>query len=228
MNTVIIAAAGTGSRMKAGINKQFIPLLGRPMLSYTLEAFQKNPDIHSIILVAGKEEISYCKENIINKYGITKADKLVYGGDTRQESVMKGIAELAADCDIVLVHDGARPIVKQQLIKACIEGARLYGAVSAGVPIKETIKIIGAENFVEYTPSREKVWLTQTPQAFRRHILEEAHRNAKERGIVGTDDAYLVELLGCKVRMIESYYENIKVTTPEDLITAETLLENMT
>lgn len=227
MSTVIIAAAGTGSRMKAGMNKQFIPLLGRPMLAYTLEVFQSNDYIESIILVAGKDELLYCKEHIIDSYGITKADKLVEGGSTRQESVYNGLAEVSSKCDIVLVHDGARPIVKQELIRKCIDGAKLYGAVSAGVHIKETVKIVDGDNYVEYTPERENVWVTQTPQAFRRELLKKAHDNAVKQGVTGTDDAYLVELLGHKVKMIEGYYENIKVTTPEDLITAETILKTM-
>lgn len=227
MNTAIIAAAGTGSRMKAGINKQFIPIMGRPMLSYTLEAFQRSAYIDSIILVAGKEELSYCKKHIIDVFGITKADKLVEGGSIRQESIYKGLMEVPADCEIVLVHDGARPVVRQELIKKCVEGAGLYGAVSSGMPIKETVKIIGEDNYVEYTPKRDNVWVTQTPQAFRRELLLKAHDNAVKQGITGTDDAFLVELIGHKVKMLEAYYENIKVTTPEDLITAETILKGI-
>lgn len=224
MNTVIIAAAGTGSRMKAGMNKQFIPMAGKPMLAHTLKAFQESEHIESIILVAGKDELCYCRKEIIDIYGITKADKLIEGGKTRQESVYNGLKAVSPKCDIVLIHDGARPIVKPGLIKSCIEGAELYGAVTAGVPVKETVKVVSSENYVEYTPKRESIWVTQTPQAFRLELILKAHENALEKGITGTDDAFLAELMGYKVKMIESYYENIKITTPEDLITAEAIL----
>lgn len=224
MNTVIIAAAGTGSRMKAGMNKQFIPMAGKPMLAHTLKAFQESEHIESIILVAGKDELCYCRKEIIDTYGITKADKLIEGGKTRQESVYNGLKAVSPKCDIVLIHDGARPIVKPGLIKSCIEGAELYGAVTAGVPVKETVKVVSSENYVEYTPKRESIWVTQTPQAFRLELILKAHENALEKGITGTDDAFLAELMGYKVKMIESYYENIKITTPEDLITAEAIL----
>lgn len=227
MNTVIIAAAGTGSRMKAGMNKQFIPMAGKPMLAHTLKAFQESEHIESIILVAGKDELCYCRKEIIDTYGITKADKLIEGGKTRQESVYNGLKAVSPKCDIVLIHDGARPIVKPGLIKSCIEGAELYGAVTAGVPVKETVKVVSSENYVEYTPKRESIWVTQTPQAFRLELILKAHENALEKGITGTDDAFLAELMGYKVKMIESYYENIKITTPEDLITAEAILRGM-
>lgn len=221
---MIIAAAGTGSRMKAGMNKQFIPMAGKPMLAHTLKAFQESEHIESIILVAGKDELCYCRKEIIDTYGITKADKLIEGGKTRQESVYNGLKAVSPKCDIVLIHDGARPIVKPGLIKSCIEGAELYGAVTAGVPVKETVKVVSSENYVEYTPKRESIWVTQTPQAFRLELILKAHENALEKGITGTDDAFLAELMGYKVKMIESYYENIKITTPEDLITAEAIL----
>lgn len=227
MNMAIIAAAGTGSRMKADMNKQYIPLLGKPMLVYTLEAFQQNEDIKSIILVAGKEELKYCKKNIVDGFGITKVDRLVEGGSTRQQSVYNALKNIPSECDIVLVHDGARPVIKQELISKCINEAELYGAVSAGVLIKETVKIVEKNNYVEYTPNRENVWVTQTPQAFRRELLEMAHENAAKQKITATDDAFLVELLGYKVKMVEGYYENIKVTTPEDLVTAEAILKTM-
>lgn len=227
MNTAVIVAAGRGTRMGAGINKQFIPLLDKPVLAHTLAAFQKSSGIDSIILVAGKDELQFCKKQVLNAYGFAKVDKLVEGGSIRQESVYNGLLEVDKRSEIVLIHDGARPIVKQELINRCIEGAKAYGAVSAGVPIKETVKMVTRDHCVEYTPNRENVWVTQTPQAFKLEIIMSAHENARRKGIIGTDDASLVECGGSVVRMIEGYYENIKITTPEDLITAETVLRTI-
>ncbi len=224
MNTAIILAAGKGSRMKAGINKQFITLKGKPLLAHTMEAFQNCKAIDSIILVAGRDELQLCRETIINHYGFDKVDRLVEGGSERQQSVYNGLAQLKADCNVVVIHDGARPIITGDIIGRCIDAAKIYGAVSAGMPAKETVKILDADGFVEYTPSRDKVWVTKTPQAFQADIIRKAHDNAIEKGILGTDDAFLVESIGIKVRMIESDYENIKVTTPEDIKLAEIIM----
>jgi 2-C-methyl-D-erythritol 4-phosphate cytidylyltransferase len=132
---------------------------------------------------------------------------------------------MGSETNIVLIHDGARPLITEQVIQRCIHGAIEHGAVSAGVPIKETIKIMGKDRFVNYTPKREDVWVTQTPQAFRKDIILEAHEAAIEKGILGTDDAMLVENMGQKIKMVEGDYENIKITTPEDLMAAEAILE---
>lgn len=224
MNTAIILAAGKGARMNAGMNKQFIRLNGKPLLAHTLEAFQSCNAINSIILVAGKEELQLCKEQILDAYGFDKVDKLIPGGNERQQSVYNGIRSLE-DCSIVVIHDGARPVLSEGIIEKCIEGAKKYGAVSTGMPAKETVKILNEENFVEYTPERRRVWVTQTPQAFKRDIIEKAHEMANIKGISGTDDAYLVENMGIKVKMIKGSYENIKVTTSEDIIIAEAIMK---
>lgn len=226
MNTAIIVAAGKGTRMNAGINKQFIPICGKPLLALTLQAFQNCKEIDRIVLVSGKEELLLCREQILDVYGFDKVDKLVEGGSERQQSVYNGLAELDESCGVVVIHDGARPIVTGNIIERCIEGAKLYGAVSAGMPVKETIKVLDDNGFVQYTPERGKLWVTQTPQAFKPDIIRKAHESAAAKGISGTDDAFLVESLGIKVKMIESSYENIKVTTPEDIVIAETLINN--
>ncbi len=224
MNTAIVLAAGKGTRMNAGMNKQFMLINDRPLLAQTLAAFQSCNAIDSIILVAGREELKTCKEQILDVYGFDKVDKLVSGGSERQQSVYNGILELEDDCNIVVIHDGARPILPEGIIERCIEGAKIYGAVSAGMPAKETIKILNEEGFVQYTPERGKVWVTQTPQAFKRDIIEKAHETANIKGISGTDDAFLVECMGIKVKMLEGSYENIKITTPEDIIFAEAIM----
>ena len=224
MNTAIVLAAGKGTRMNAGMNKQFMLINDRPLLAQTLAAFQSCNAIDSIILVAGRDELKACKEQIIDRYGFDKVDKLVPGGSERQQSVYNGIMELEDDCSIVVIHDGARPILPEGIIEKCIDGAKIYGAVSAGMPAKETIKILNEEGFVQYTPERGKVWVTQTPQAFKRDIIEKAHETANIKGISGTDDAFLVECMGIKVKMLEGSYENIKITTPEDIILAEAIM----
>jgi len=224
MNTAIVLAAGKGTRMNAGMNKQFMLINDKPLLAQTLAAFQSCSAIDSIILVAGREELKTCKEQILDVYGFDKVDKLVSGGSERQQSVYNGILELEDDCNIVVIHDGARPILPEGIIERCIEGAKIYGAVSAGMPAKETIKILNEEGFVQYTPERGKVWVTQTPQAFKRDIIEKAHETANIKGISGTDDAFLVECMGIKVKMLEGSYENIKITTPEDIILAEAIM----
>lgn len=224
MNTAIIVAAGKGTRMNARMNKLFMLINGKPLLAHTLQIFQSCKAIDSIIIVTGREEMQLCKEQILDTYGFDKVDKLVCGGGERQQSVRNGIIELDENCSIVVIHDGARPIVSDDIIERCMEGAELYGAVSAGMPVKETIKLVNEEDFVEYTPERERVWITQTPQAFKKDIIREAHEIADIKGIKGTDDAFLVERMGIKVKMIEGSYENIKVTTPEDLIIAETIM----
>ena len=224
MNTAIILAAGKGARMNAGMNKQFILLNGKPLLAHTLEAFQSCKEIDSIILVAGSDELQLCKEQILDAYGFDKVDKLVSGGSERQQSVYNGIVEVDESCSVLVIHDGARPIVPDNIIERCIEGAKVYGAVSAGMPAKETIKVLDKDGFVECTPERGRLWVTQTPQAFKLDIIRKAHESAGSKGISGTDDAVLVENMGIKVKMIESSYENIKVTTPEDIIIAETLM----
>ncbi len=224
MNTAIILAAGKGTRMNAAMNKQFMNLNDKPLLAQTLETFNNCKSIDSIILAVGEGELRQCKEQILDAYDFDKVDKLVCGGRERQQSVFNCIRELGEDCGIVVIHDGARPLVTSDIIEKCIAEAVVYGAASVGVPAKETIKLLDGEGFVQLTPERGKVWITQTPQAFSVDIIKRAHRRAIEEGILGTDDAFLAERIGIKVRMVEGSYENIKVTTPEDMIIAETIM----
>lgn len=224
MNTVIILAGGKGSRMNAGINKAYLPLHNRPILTYTVEAFDKNEMVDEIILVVGENEESLFRSKVLVKSKGSKVKKIVTGGYERQDSVYNGLAAIDSSCDIVLIHDGARPFVSSSVIQRCIDGALKYGAVTTAVPIKETIKIVRKPNLIDYTPDRRNIWVTQTPQAFKRNIIIDAHTNAKNRDIKGTDDAMLVENMGLEVRVIEGDYDNIKITTPEDLIIAEAIV----
>jgi 2-C-methyl-D-erythritol 4-phosphate cytidylyltransferase len=227
INTAIILAAGRGSRMKAGMNKQFLELEDKPVIAHTLAVFNGCPELDELVVVTAREELEYFTQNIIEKYQFHKVRKLVAGGAERQESAYIGIKAASEQSEILLIHDGARPFVSRQIILACIRDARLYGAASAGMPSKDTIKLLDKEGFVESTPPRSRVWLTQTPQAFRRDILLAAHEKALDRNTAATDDAMLVELLGYKVKMVEASYQNIKLTTPEDLAMAKQLINIM-
>lgn len=227
INTAIVLAAGKGSRMKAGINKQFLELEDKPVIAHTLEVFNQCDEIEELIVVTAPEELDYFSENIIQKYHFNKIKKLVAGGAERQESAYRGIKAASEQSEILLIHDGARPFVSRQTILDCIREARHYGAASAGMPSKDTIKLLDEEGFVKVTPPRSCVWLTQTPQAFQRDILLRAHEEALARNAAATDDAMLAELLGYKVKMVEAAYENIKITTPEDLIIAAQLINRI-
>lgn len=224
MNTAIILAAGKGNRMKAGINKQFLLLRDRPIIAHAIEAFQQCDLIDEIIIVTAEEEIQYFQTHILDSYRFNKVKKLVAGGLERQQSAYNGILAISSDSEIVLIHDGARPFVSKQTISDCIEAAKQYGAASAGMPSKDTIKLVNETDVVTSTPPRDRVWLTQTPQAFRTDLIKKAHQKALDQGISATDDAMLVELMGKPVRMVAADYNNIKITTPEDLIIAEQII----
>ena len=216
MNGVIIVAAGSGSRMNMGINKQFIKLKDKEIIVYTLEKFYKHKNIDEIVVVVKEQEAEFFKKEIIDKYNF-KNIKIAYGGKERQNSVYNGLKMLDKKCDIVLVHDGARPFISEQLIDSCIEEAKSHNAVVVGVPVKDTIKVINEDNDIVDTPERSKLWAVQTPQTFNYDILVKSYEDAFENKFYGTDDAMLVERIGYKVKMIEGSYNNIKITTQEDL-----------
>jgi len=225
MNTAVILAAGKGSRMKAEINKQFLLLQGKPIIVHTLEAFNKCREIDEIIVVTAPEELEHFQGQVLNKYCLDKVKRLIPGGAERQQSAYNGVAASSKDSEIVLIHDGARPFVSQQTIINCINEARKHGAASAGMPSKDTIKLVDDDHIVVSTPPRNRVWLTQTPQAFQRELISMAHTRAMEQEVTATDDAMLVELMDCPVKMVEGSYENIKITTPEDILVAEQLIK---
>lgn len=216
MNGVVIVAAGSGSRMKRDINKQFIKLDGKEIIAYTIEKFYKSEDIDDIVIVIKENEEKYFIENIINKYGFDNI-KLAYGGKERQDSVYNGIKKLNRNCEIVLIHDGARPFVNEDIIKNSIEEAKENNAVVVGVPVKDTIKIVNSDGNIVDTPNRSLLWSVQTPQSFKYEIITKAYEYAYSNDYYGTDDAMLVEHIGYNVKMIEGSYDNIKITTEEDL-----------
>ena len=222
--TAIIAAAGKGQRMNRGINKQFIILKGKPVLMHTLEVFDNHPLVEKIVIVTGKDEIKFCQENILKRFNFQKRIKVVAGGKERQDSVYNGLQEVN-ESGLVIIHDGARPFLTKDMISSLSVSAKKYGAAIIGVPVKDTVKIVDEEQFVQGTPDRRTLWLIQTPQCFKREVILKAHEVAKSEGFYGTDDASLVERIGIKVKILTGSYENIKITTPEDLIIGENILK---
>ena len=212
MNGVVIVAAGTGSRMNMGINKQFIKLEGKEIIAYTIEKFYNNSNIEDIVVVVKEDESEFFKKEILDKYNF-KNVKIAYGGKERQDSVYNGLKLLDEKCDVVLIHDGARPFVSDKII----EEAKEHKAIVVGVPVKDTIKVIDNDKNIVDTPNRSVLWAVQTPQTFDYNILIDAYKDAFKNKFYGTDDAMLVERIGYKVKMLEGSYNNIKITTQEDL-----------
>ena len=221
MISAIILAGGKGKRMGSNISKQFIVVNGKPILYYTLTKFLKCKAIDNIILVLPKDEIEYCVKEILEKYSL-KVNKIIEGGKERQESVYNGL-KACVNSNIVLIHDGARPFVSEKIINDGIRYAREYGAAAPGVMPKDTIKIKNPQGFSTQTPNREELVAVQTPQVFKWSTIMECHEKIKKDKIVVTDDTMVIEMYGHKVYLYEGEYNNIKVTTQEDLLIAEYL-----
>jgi 2-C-methyl-D-erythritol 4-phosphate cytidylyltransferase len=220
----VIVAAGKGQRMNSDTNKQFIEIYDKPILAYTLEAFENCKDIAEIVVVAREEEI-FVVADLIREYGISKASKVVAGGKTRQESVICGLNEVKKRHSLVAIHDGARPFILPQIISEAISEATLYGACAVGVRMVDTVKRCNEDQFIESTVNRENLWLVQTPQVFDTAVLMSAHQSAIKLGIAVTDDCMAVERMGIQVKMLEGCYDNIKITTSSDLSLGEKILE---
>ena len=217
---VVIPAAGQGKRMKAGKNKLFIELSGIPIIVYTLRVFEEDPDCRGIILSINPAEKDYFSQ-LIAAYGLKKVKKLVMGGKERQQSVYNGLQH--AGEEIILVHDGARPFINLGQISELTTAASLHGGSVIAVPVKDTIKKASNNKVVE-TVERSSLWAVQTPQAFRVSILKSAYEQAEAEEFLGTDDASLLERINEQVVIIEGNYDNIKITTQEDLYFAEAIL----
>ena len=218
----IVAAAGKGSRMQADQNKIFLEYAGSPVLAHTLSTLERCPLIAEIIIVTSECDIMGCQD-IVRQFGISKVKTITVGGETRQDSVRNALAELASDTDIVLIHDAARSLVRQQVIENVICDVTRYGAAAPGVPCKSTLKEADADGIICATPDRSRMYEIQTPQGFTYELIIRAHENAVAQNLVGTDDCYLVEQLGHRVKISEGDYRNMKITTPEDLLIAECL-----
>ncbi len=219
--TAIIPAAGQGSRMQSNVNKQYLSLNGKPILAHTLAVFENSELINGVILVVRKEEIDFCREEVVDRYSFGKVQALVPGGKERVDSVARGLEKCSPDTDVVVVHDGARPLLTCCLLHQVLEKALQAGAAIAAVPVKDCIKEVEREKVV-VTLERQRLWAVQTPQAFKYQLLKEAFNTPFPPLVY--DEAMLVELSGHKVTVVRGDYSNLKVTTPEDLKIASVLM----
>ncbi len=227
----IVLAAGSGTRMGSNIKKQYMLIKDRPVIYYSLKAFEESR-VDEIVLVVSPGDIGYCRNEIVERFGFQKVRHIVEGGTERYHSVAIGLKEVT-DCDYIFIHDGARPLVTGEIIERAFATVKKCGACVVGMPVKDTIKIADEEGNIASTPNRNLTWLVQTPQTFAAPLIKKAYgeltekeEGLKKSGLVITDDAMVVETItGQKVRLIEGSYENIKITTPEDIITAENFLD---
>lgn len=224
--TAIILAGGKGTRMQTETPKQYLPLLGKPVLFYSLRAFSES-EADSIILVVGAQEIEYCRKEIVEKYGFYKVTAIVSGGVERYHSVYQGLLA-AAGADYVLIHDGARPMIEPETIRQAICMVKRCGACAVGLPVQDTIQLTDEENRIIATPDRRRVWAAQTPQCFSYSLVREAYERAKKAQDASlTDDAMTVKrYTDHPVEMIPGSSRNIKLTTPENLQLVELWLGN--
>lgn len=224
--TAIVLAAGQGKRMGTRIAKQYLLLDGKPILYYALFAFEKSA-VDEIVLVVKDNEISFCKEEIIKKYGFTKVTKIVAGGEERYHSVYQGL-KASSDTDYVLIHDGARPFLSQDMISRTIETVKKEKACVVGMPVKDTIKIANEKLYATVTPNRKDVWMIQTPQAFSYNLILKAYEKIIDSDDdMVTDDAMVLEKAEhIPVKLVEGSYYNIKITTPEDMKIAELFVKD--
>ena len=226
MKTVaIIPAGGSGKRMKEKLSKQYLLLDGIPVLVHTLKKFQESLKVDEIFLIVPGDDIIFARECIVEKYGISKVSRILAGGTERQDSVRNGINALEKDHDIVIIHDAVRPFISEEILLFVICEASKVQAVTVGVPVKDTIKSVDGCGWIAETLTRNNLWLTQTPQAFKRDVIIRAHEQAYMDNYFATDDASLVERTGIAVKMIHGSYDNIKITTKEDIMLAEILIK---
>ena len=222
----LIPAAGMGKRMGASINKQYLHLDGMPIVARTISVFERSPLIDAIYLVIPAEEIPFCREHIVEAYNFCKVAAIIPGGKERQHSVMnglRGMREHVSDGDVILIHDGVRPLITEEVLRESIEVARSHDGAVVAVPAKDTIKSV-KNGIVTGTPDRHTLWQAQTPQTFRYSVIYSAHQAAETDHYLGTDDSSLVERTGGLMRIVQGDYHNIKITTSEDLVLAEAFL----
>lgn len=239
--TAIVLAAGTGSRMKSNVAKQFMLLKGKPVIYYSLKTVEDSAIIDDCILVTGEEMIPYVKEQIVEAYGFKKVAAVIAGGSERFHSVSKALEFMAGEGlavqnrdGYVFIHDAARPFLDEKIIRDTYEAVQEYHACVIGTPAKDTVKITDEAGFAVSTPERKYVWNVQTPQVFETALITEAYRRLQERlsmpggeNVVVTDDAGVLELFTeYRVKLVRGPYENMKITTPEDICVAEAFLGN--
>lgn len=224
MISAIVVAAGRSNRFKGKVSKVLAKIDSKPVIYYSLFALNRHPEIDEIIVVVSPSNIKAIA-GIIRRYKINKAKKIVLGGRARKDSVLQGLKSIGQDTNHVLIHDGARPFINNDIISSLIVAAKISGAAVVGVPVKSTIKRVNPSLWVKETVNRDGLWEIQTPQVFSKSIILKAYR--KLGGSKVTDDAMLVEKIGIKVKLALGSYSNIKITTPEDLIIAEAILRKV-
>ena len=220
----LVPAAGRGLRMGGAVPKQFLSLGGEPLVVHSLRVLQSSRAIDEIILAVPEADLDYCTNDLMKRYGFSKVKKVVPGGLERQDSVRHALEHVPGKTEIVLVHDAVRPFLTGQMVDDVIAAAEKHGAAIIALPMRDTVKQVGSDHVVQRTVDRRSLWLAQTPQAFRRQWLQEAHRKAHVEEVRATDDAFLVEWLGHPVAVVEGSGENIKVTRPEDMVIGEAIL----
>ena len=220
--TAIVLSAGQGTRMGTTIQKQYLQINQKPVIFYSLDLFQHAEIIDEIILVVGAGQEEFCRREIVEKYQLNKVSIIVTGGDERYQSVWNGLQQVSNE-GYVFIHDGARPFVDEDMLNRLYDAVKIYKACVVGMPVKDTIKVISEEGFAIETPNRKCLWMIQTPQVFESALIKKAYtKSRKETSIEVTDDAMVVEqMLKYPIKMVEGSYENIKITTPEDLEIAE-------
>lgn len=210
--------------MGTNVPKQFLSLGGVPLLLHALRTFDSSPIISEIILVVPQDDCQYCQEDIVFFHGLKKVSQVVAGGMRRQDSVLNGVRAVNPKAEIVVIHDAVRPFVTLDMISQVVDSTRAHGAAIVALPMRDTVKRVNAEGFIQETLCRDELWLAQTPQAFRRTLLLQAHEQGKAKELEATDDAFLVERLGLPVAIVQGCSDNIKVTRPEDLHMGEAIL----
>ncbi|MDD5010160.1 MAG: 2-C-methyl-D-erythritol 4-phosphate cytidylyltransferase [Syntrophorhabdaceae bacterium] len=223
----IILAGGAGKRMGAATNKQFLLIDNKPIIVHTLQIFEECRAVDGIYLVVNQKDLPMIQEEILETYRFNKVLKLVIGGRLRQDSVRNGLEAIENPCDIVIIHDGARPFVSPSFIDKGIFLMEVFDAVIPALPVKDTIKIVSKEGFVQKTLERDSLWHIQTPQTFKYDLITKAYREGAAKKLYGYDDATFLEHMGKKVKVIEGSPYNIKITTPEDLIIARGMLSQL-
>jgi 2-C-methyl-D-erythritol 4-phosphate cytidylyltransferase len=210
--------------MGGPVPKQFLSIGGRPLIVHSLRTLQASSAIDAIVLAVPQADIAYCQSEIVEAHRFTKVINVVAGGQERQDSVRHALAVVDDGVEIVVVHDAVRPFLTEQMLEEVVAAARESGAAIIALPVRDTVKQVGAGHVIERTVDRRPLWLAQTPQAFKREWLQEAHRKAGGEGMASTDDAFLIEWIGRPVMVVEGSGENIKVTRPEDMVIGEAIL----
>jgi len=220
----IVPAAGQGLRMGGAIPKQFLALGKEPLVVHSLRVLQASPVINEIVLAVPQADLDYCLTDLAVRFGFSKITKVVAGGKERQDSVRHALEHVSEETEIVVVHDAVRPFLTEGMVAEVVEAARRAGGAIMALPMRDTVKQVGAERRIERTVDRQSLWLAQTPQAFRRDQLLAAHRKAYAEKVQATDDAFVFEWAGHPVVVVEGSGENIKMTSPEDMIIGEAIL----